>query len=298
MALKVKTSDLITLNSGHTIPVIGLGVFLTEPRVAPVAVFEALNAGYRHIDSARYYRNERDTAEGILKFLDANSSVNRSSIFYTSKVFDSEHGYDATKRAISDSMKKLTGESKASQKDRTLGYIDLMLVHSPQSNREKRLGTWKALQEAVDAGQIKSIGVSNYGIHHLEELLSWEGLTVKPSINQIELHPWLQRTKLVNFMRDNEIVPEAYSPLTHGKKLNDPVLVQLSDKYNKSPAQVLIKWSLQAGFVTLPKSVREERIKANINVNDFELSDEDFNKLGDKKSYLVTAWDPTVYPID
>lgn len=298
MSPSVKTSDNVKLNDGNSIPVIGLGVYQTEPDAAPTAVLDALNAGYRHVDSARFYNNERDTAEGVLKFLDSHPEVSRSSIFYTTKMFDADHGYELTKKAIAESLDKLTGESTAAQKDRTLKYIDLVLIHSPQSNRERRLGTWKALQEAVDAGQVKSIGVSNYGIPHLEELLGWEGLKIKPVLNQIELHPWLQRVELVDFMRSKDIVPEAYSPLTRGEKLNDPNLVELAKKYNKSPAQVLVKWSIQAGFVTLPKSVQQARIKANIDVDDFELSKEDFEGLGDKKAYIVTAWDPTGYPID
>lgn len=285
--------ETIKLSSGFSIPSIGLGVYQTATGTAADIVETALEIGYRHVDSAQIYRNERTASEGILRFLEKNPSVKRSEIFYTTKVWDAEHGYEKTKASIDQSIKRLQGNGDDPK--RTLGYIDLALVHSPQSFKEKRLGTWKALQEAVDEGKIKSIGVSNYGAHHIDELLKWEGLRIKPVLNQIELHPWLQRTELVDYLRKHGIVAEAYSPLTRGQRLEDPQLVALSKKYNKSAAQILIKWSLQSGFVTLPKSVHADRIKSNFEVFDFELTKEDFEALGDKNAYGVTGWDPVKY---
>lgn len=299
--MSVRTNALVNLNSGYKIPVVGLGVYLTQADIAPKAVYTALKAGYRHVDSARIYRNERDSVEGILRYLEDHPEVKREEIFYTTKIWDGEHGYEATKAAIEESLDRLSGEpgpDGKAKEGRSLRYIDLVLIHSPQSSPEKRLGTWRALQEAVAAGTIKSIGVSNYGEPHIRELLEWDGLKVKPAVNQIELHPWLQRRKLVKFLRDNDIVPEAYSPLTRAQKLDDMKLSEVAKKYGKSPAQILVKWSLQAGFVTLPKSVHEQRIIENIDIDDFELTEEDFNSLGDKDLNGVTGWDPTVYPID
>ncbi|KAF5101961.1 hypothetical protein D0Z00_000616 [Geotrichum galactomycetum] len=294
------SNSTFKLNSGYEIPRVGLGFYLTSASDASGAVVSALESGYRHIDSAKFYENERDAVEGILRFLETpGNTVKREDIFYTTKIWNDDHGYEQTTAAIAEALDKLSGDSKPEQKDRNLAYIDLVLIHSPYSNREKRLGSWKALQEAVKAGKIKSIGVSNYGIPHLEELLNWEGLEVKPAINQIELHPWLQRTELVEYLRKHDIVPEAYTPLTRGQKLNDPQLLEFAKRYNKSPAQILIKWSLQAGFVTLPKSVNPDRIKANIDIDDFELTPEDFDKLGDKTSVANSSgWDPTTYPVD
>lgn len=282
------------LSSGHTIPAIGLGVYLTAADTASDIVLSALEIGYRHVDSAQIYRNEQSSCEGILRFLEKHTSVKRSEIFYTTKVWDSEHGYERTKASIAKSIERLQGHGD--NPSRTLGYIDLMLVHSPQSDKEKRLGTWKALQEAVAEGKIKSIGVSNYGAHHIDELLQWDGLKIKPAVNQVELHPWLQRRDLVDYCRKHGIVLEAYSPLTRGQRLStDPQLQEYSKKYGKSAAQILIKWSLQAGFVTLPKSVHTDRIRDNFEVNDFELTPEDFENLGDKNEYGITGWDPTTY---
>ena len=297
--MSFKTNSLVKLNSGHSIPRIGFGVFQTEPSEATDSVFVALEAGYRHIDSAKIYNNERDSVEGILRFLEKpGQTVKREDIFYTTKIWNDDQGYEKGLAGIDEALDKLSGYSKEGQKDRNLGYIDLILIHNPITSREKRLGTWKALQKAVKAGKIKSIGVSNYGIPHLEELLNWDGLVIKPAVNQLELHPWLQRPELVGYLRDKNIVLVAYKPLTRGKRFGEPQLIEYAKRYNKSVAQILIKWALQAGSVPLVKSVHDQRIKENFDVDDFELSAEDFDKLGDKHENGVTGWDPTVYPID
>lgn len=278
---------LVKLSSGASIPQLGLGVFLTEASAAATAVFTALEAGYRHIDSAAFYRNEAEVGEGIAKFLKAHPEVSRSDIFYTTKVWEADHGYEKTKAAIKENLAQVP----------QLEYIDLLLIHSPNApSPETRLGTWKAMQEAVEEGKVKSIGVSNYNIKHIQELLNWDGLKIKPAVDQVEIHPWLQRVELVKFLKDNGIAVEAYSPLTRGRKLDDPQLVKMAEKYGKTPAQVLIRWSLQKGFISIPKSVQKPRIEENFNVFDFELSKEDVEGLGDPTAYVVTAWDPTGAP--
>jgi len=297
--MSFKTNSLVTLISGYTIPRIGLGVCRAEPSEATDSVVIALEDGYRHIDSARAYNNERDSAEGILKFLEKpGQTIKREDIFYTTKIWDEDQGYEKSLVAIDKALDKLSGHSKEGQTDRNLEYIDLVLIHTPLTNTKKRLGTWKALQEAVKTGKVKSIGDSNYGIPHLEELLNWDGLVIKPAVNQIELHPWLQRRELVGYLKDRNIVPVAYSPLTRGKRFDDPQLIEYAKRYNKSVAQILIKWSLQADFVPLVKSVHAQRIKENIDVDNFELSAEDFDKLGDKNENGYIIWDPTVHPVD
>lgn len=277
----------IQLSAGNSIPQLGFGVYLAQAAEAPDIVVTALETGYRHIDTAAFYKNEAAVGEGVAKFLKAHPEVSRSDIFYTTKIWETDYGYEKAKAGIKERLAQVP----------QLEYIDLLLIHSPNaSSPEIRLGTWKAMQEAVEEGKVKSIGVSNYGIKHIQELLNWDGLKIKPVVNQIELNPWLQRVELVNFLRENGIVPEAYSPLTRGKRLDDPEIAALAKKYGKSPAQILIKWSLQKGFVSIPKSVTKKRIEDNFNVFDFELSKEDFENFGDPKDYYITGWDPTVSP--
>lgn len=278
-----------TLNSGNKIPSIGLGVYLTPQNIATTVVYDGLRTGYRHFDSAQIYKNEHEVCEGIFKWLNEDPVNNkREDVFYTTKIWDSEHGYELTKAAIQRSLEQA----------KDINYIDMILMHSPQSNYEKRHGSWKALQEAVASGKVKNIGVSNYGTKHIQELLSYKDLKIKPAVNQIELHPWLTRTELVNYCFENDIAVEAYSPLVKGRKFNDEDLVKLAKKYEKSTAQILINWSLSKGFITLPKTVTALRLLPNLESGDFKLSADDIKLLDSKNENLVTGWDPTTYPLD
>lgn len=281
-------SKLIKLNDGNYIPSVGFGVYLTPPNEAHDAVYHALKTGYRHVDSASAYKNEKEVCDTIAEFI-KDTGVDRKDIFYTTKIFNDDHGYEKAKKAIELSLEKASA----------IGYIDLFLIHAPMSDYERRHGTWMALQEAVESGKVKSIGVSNYGIKHLKELFGYPDLKIKPAVNQVELHPWLCREDLVKYCQDNDIHLEAYSPLTRGQNLDDETLISLGKKYNVSVAQILLKWSLQRGFITLPKSVTPSRIELNFQL-DFDLSDEDMKVLNDKDEYGVTIkwWDPTVYPLD
>lgn len=283
------SAPLIKLNSGNTIPVVGLGVYLASPEDALNIIHKALNLGYRHVDSAALYKNELASAQGIAQWL-AEDPVNnkRKDIFYTTKIWDTDHGYEETKKAIQSSLEKA----------KSIDYIDLILMHSPQSNYEKRHGSWLALQEAVDSGKVKNIGVSNYGVKHLVELLNYPDLKYKPVINQIEIHPWFIRNDIIDFCKKNDIVLEAYSPFAKARKLDDPILKNIADKYAKTPAQILVRWSLDKGFVVLPKSVKEERAASNIDVFDFKLKDEDIKLLDEQDAQMSTGWDPTTYPLD
>lgn len=246
----------------------------------------ALEIGYRHFDSAELYGNEKEVAEGISKWLKNNKGTKREDIFYTTKIFDDHQGYRRAKAAIEVCLRKA----------KDLEYIDLVLIHSPQTNRDQRLGTWKALQEAVNEGKIKSIGVSNYGVHHIQELLLWKELTVKPVVNQIELHPWMMRTEIVNFCKAHDIILEAYCPLAHGLMMKDEVLQKMSKKYGKTGAQILIRWSLQMGFVPLPKTADKERAIQNFQVYDFEILEQDMEEISHPDAYERTGgWDPVHY---
>lgn len=214
------------------LPLIGLGVYQARSADCTNAVTSALKLGYRHFDSALAYRNESLVGDAL-----RNSGIPRSELFFTTKLPPKLRGYDATRKAIDESLKNCG-----------LGYIDLYLIHAPYGTKETRLGQWRAIEEAVEDKKIKAAGVSNYGIHHLQELLQ-SSVVIRPQVNQIELHPFCSRKDLVHFCQSNDISIEAYSPLTRGMKLSDPTLAEVALNYGKSTAQVLIRWSLQKGIV-------------------------------------------------
>ncbi|KAJ6115932.1 hypothetical protein N7523_006349 [Penicillium sp. IBT 18751x] len=269
--------------SGVEIPVLGFGVYEVPATEAEEVTTKALNAGYRHVDSAAWYENEMQCVSAIQK-----AGMKRSDVFLTTKILPEPAGkgvgYEATKKSIQQSLKN-------AQTD----YFDLILIHAPYGGKEARLGTWRALVEAQEAGQARSIGVSNYGIHHLEELEEYiqSGGGGRIEVGQYELHPWLGRADLVQWLRQRGAIIEAYSPLVRGNRLNEPVLQTLSEKHNKSPAQILIRWSLQMGFVPLPKSCTPERIVENADVFNFELDEHDMELLHTDE-YSPSPWDPTV----
>ncbi len=288
MSSSIQKDSLYTLNNGEKIPVSGFGLYQTPPGQATDITYQALKVGYRHIDSAQGYNNEEEGAKGIAQFLKENPSVKRSDVFFTTKIKNGFHGYEESTRVIQESLKKVSPY---------IDYIDLFLIHSPMSDKEKRLGTWKALQEAVDSGKVKSIGVSNYGTPHLDELYAWEGLKYKPVVNQLELHPWLPRKDLQEYGKKYDYYLEAYSPLTQAKKLDDPELVSIAKKYGFTPAQILLRWSYDQGFIPLAKTVNVDRIVENFTVLDKvpKLDDEDYKLLDKPNSYEVLTWDPTKY---
>ncbi|KAF2201004.1 aldo-keto reductase-like protein [Delitschia confertaspora ATCC 74209] len=271
--------------SGYKIPVLGYGVYQTPAAIASTVVAQALDYGYRHIDSAVAYRNEAASASGI-----KSAGIPRSEVFYTSKIPPKNLGYESSKQHIENTLKE-TG----------FDYVDLYLIHSPYGGREARLGAWRALVEGVREGKVRSIGVSNYGVQHLEELEGWikevdekegKGAGGVLSVNQVELHPWLARPDIVNWCKERGVVVEAYCPLVRATRGEDPLPVSLAKKYRKTTSQVLLRWSLQMGFVPLPKSVTESRIKENADIFDFELSEDDMKSLNTGK-YEPCAWDPT-----
>ncbi|GMM37451.1 hypothetical protein DASC09_047760 [Saccharomycopsis crataegensis] len=276
------------LTSGTQIPLIGFGVYLVPPLLTANLVYQALKAGYRLIDTAQIYRNESEVGEGVLRWISENPESNkREDIFIITKIWDSFHGYESAKQSIKASIKKICVPG--------IDYIDLFLIHSPNSNKQKRLETYQALQESKDSNYVHSIGVSNYGINHLEELYNWKDLKYPPVSNQIEIHPWLMRSQLVDYCSRRQIICQAYSPLAKGRKFNDLTLNSIAKKYEKNNAQILIRWSVQKGFVVLPKTLQIDRLKSNFNIWDFELSNEDILSLEHEESYFITGWDPTLY---
>lgn len=273
------------LPNGSLIPSIGLGTYNIANSDTSEVVYQACLKGYRHFDTAVLYGNEVEVGQGILKWIKEGNS--RHDIFYTTKLWNSQCGYIQAKRAIDECLDKV----------KDLAYIDLLLIHSPLCGPAKRLETWKAMQEAVDDGKVKNIGVSNYGDKHIQQLLDWKELKYYPQVNQIEISPWIMRAKLVKYCHDRNIRVEAYAPLTHGYKLKNPPqeVKVLMDKYNKTSAQILIRWSVQKGLIPLPKTTTIGRLLENLNV-DFELTSDEIKSLDHPDSYEPTDWECTDAP--
>lgn len=265
-------SDNYILANGVKIPCIGFGTWKAQNGETAVnAVKQALKTGYRHIDTAALYYNEESVGTGIKE-----SKISREEIFVTSKLQNPEHGYQETLNAFEATMKNLD-----------LDYLDLYLIHWPNPIKsranwqEANAGTWKAFEELYEAGRIRSIGVSNFRIHHLEELM--KTAKIAPMVNQIRLCPGDTQDELVSYLVEHNILAEAYSPLGSGKIFEVPEMIALSEKYGKSIAQICVRWSLQMGFLPLPKSVTKERIEENAHVFDFELTAEDVSIIAGLK---------------
>lgn len=275
--MKKTIETRVEMNHGGSIPVFGLGVYQTGPGAGTVnAVRWALEAGYRHIDTAALYGNEREVGEAI-----RSSDLPREDVFVTTKLWNSDHGYDRALRAFDSSFEELG-----------LAYVDLYLIHWPVEGL--RSDSWRALETILGEGRCRTIGVSNYTIAHLEELLGH--CNVAPAVNQVEFSPFLYQKSLLEFCRARDIRLEAYSPLTKGLRLKDKRLAVFADRYGKSPAQILIRWALQHDLVVIPKSADERRIRENAAVFDFELSEEDMSTLDAMDENLHTSWDPTGAP--
>ncbi|WP_326834166.1 aldo/keto reductase [Amycolatopsis rhabdoformis] len=252
----------LELNNGVRIPQFGFGVFQIPEDDTAEAVRTALEAGYRHFDTAQMYRNEAGVGEGIEK-----SGVPRDEVFVTTKLANDAHGHDNAINALEGSLRRLG-----------LDHVDLYLIHWPLPHQDKYVRTWEGFEELLRAGKTRAIGVSNFQVAHLEELARRTGTV--PAVNQIELHPALQQTELRAYHRAHGIATEAWSPLAQGAVLADPVLTELAGKHGKTAAQVVLRWHLQLGNIVFPKSATPERIRENIDVFDFALSDADVEAIG------------------
>lgn len=259
----------IKLNNGVLIPQPGFGTFLTKDGEEVIqSVKWAVETGYRHIDTAAIYNNEKGVGEGIRQ-----CGVSREELFVTSKVWNSERGYDKTLKAFDKTMSDLG-----------LDYLDLYLIHWPANERQfgkkaNKLNqeTWRAMEKLYEEGRIKAIGVSNFMPHHIERLM--EKATVKPAVNQIEFHPGLLQKECVEFCKEQDITVEAWSPLGQGKLIFDELLMGLAEKYGSTVAQLIIRWVMQHGIVPLVKSTKQTRIEENFQVFDFEISSEDMQRI-------------------
>lgn len=267
----------VTLNDGVEMPWLGLGAWKTPAgRATRDSVQHALECGYRLVDTAKMYGNEADVGIAVRE-----SGVPRKDVFVTTKLWNTDHGFDRALRAFDESDRRLG-----------LGYVDLYLIHWPAPRL--RGESWEALVKTKESGRARSIGVSNYTVGHLEELL--DSSSVPPSVNQVEFHPFLYQRELLEYCHRHRIQLEAYSPLTRGRRLGDPRIVEIATRNRRTPAQVLIRWGLQHGVVEIPKSQAKERILENADVFDFSLSPKDMAALDGLSQDLHTAWDPTGAP--
>lgn len=270
-------SSTIRLTNGVEIPRIGLGVFQSaRGEETRRAVSEALRLGYRHIDTARIYGNEADVGAAVRE-----SGLPRQDVFVTTKLWNDDQGHDPALRAFDASLKRLG-----------LEYIDLYLLHWPVP--KKRLESWRALEQLLADGKVRAIGVSNFMVHHLDELLGQA--KVPPAVNQIEVSPFLQQREVRAWCEQHGVAVEAYSPLTKGARLQHPVVASIAGRAQRSPAQVLLRWGLQRGLIVLPKSTHAERIRENAALFDFELSAAEMSELDALEEGLVTGWDPRSAP--
>ena len=267
-------APLVEMNDGRSIPVIGFGVWQVPDDVVVDATVKALEVGYRHIDTAYLYHNERGVGEALRR-----SELDRNDVFVTTKVWNTDHGYDQTLRAF-DKSTGLLG----------IDEVDLYLIHWPTPARDVYLDSWRALIRLREEGRARSIGVSNFHDAHLRKIVDETG--VIPAINQIELHPWLPQTELRDIDTRLGIKTEAWSPLGSGRLIDDPVIAEVSAKHGKSPAQVMVRWSIQLGNIVLPKSVTPERIEQNIDVFDFQLDDADMAAIATLESCRRTGPNP------
>lgn len=256
--------DTVKLHNGVNMPGLGLGVFkVEEGPVLVQAVKSAIAHGYRSIDTAAIYGNERGVGQGIRKALQENR-IPRESLFVTSKVWNADQGYETTLAAYEASLNQLG-----------LDHLDLYLIHWPV--KEKYKESWRALEDLYRQGRVKAIGVSNFQVHHLEDLMSTA--QIKPMVNQVEFHPRLTQKQLLRFAKEHGIQLEAWSPLMQGELLEEPLLLELAARYGKSVAQIILRWDLQHGVVTIPKSTKEHRIIENAAIFDFELTGEDMDRI-------------------
>ncbi|WP_158599089.1 aldo/keto reductase [Planococcus salinus] len=256
--------DVVKLQSGAEMPWFGLGVFRVKEGPELVnAVKTAIKLGYRSIDTAAIYGNEEGVGRGIREGI-KEAGISREDLFVTSKVWNTDLGYDSTLAAYDTSLNRLG-----------LDYLDLYLIHWPVEGKYKE--AWKALEKLYKDGRVKAIGVSNFHVHHLEDLL--QDAEIKPMVNQIEYHPYLTQKELQSYCVEQGIQLEAWSPLMAGELLEQPVLQELADKYNKTVAQIILRWDLQTGVVTIPKSTNEQRLAENADIFDFELSIEDMEQI-------------------
>ena len=267
----------VTLHDGVEMPQLGFGVFQVPPELTQKAVEEALAAGYRHIDTAAAYRNERGVGAAL-----AATGIPRSEIFVTTKLWNSDQGFDSTLRAHGESLERLGLEA-----------VDLYLVHWPLPGEGRWLDTWRAFERIHGEAGARSIGVSNFRVEELEGLR--EHCELQPTVNQIELHPRLQQAELRAWHAEHAVATEAWSPLAQGEVLGEETILRLAENHRRTPAQVVLRWHLQLGNVVIPKSVTPERIRENLDVFEFELEEDEMEAISELDTGRRTGPDPATF---
>ena len=267
----------VQLKDGDAIPQVGLGLWkVTNQNDFKRSVEAAIKDGYRHFDTAQAYGNEQ-----MLPLVLKQCGIKREDIWITTKIAVQNFGYKKVRTSFEESLKRLKTD-----------YVDLLLLHFPVPILRKK--SWQALEEIKAAGGARSIGVSNYTIHHLEEMKQYA--QEMPAVNQVELHIFLQQPELIKYCNRHKITVEAYSPLAHAKDMDDPAIVAIAEKHGKTYAQVMLRWCIEKGLIVLPKSVTPERIRDNIELFDFELDKDDMRQIAKLDRDLRTAWSPVHIP--
>lgn len=268
------------LNNGLTIPNIGLGTWhIKDQNIIDEMIYNAYQAGYRHIDTASKYQNEKLIGNTIKKY-----NIDRTTLFITSKLWKDDKGYEKTLKAVEQILSNLQ-----------TNYLDLLLIHWPMTTenwKELNIETWKAFEKLYTQKKVRSIGVSNFMVQHLEALLP--NIEIYPMVNQIEFHPGFMQRETLKYCADKKIAAEAWSPLGSGKIFDNEVLKELSIKYNKSIAQICIRWCLQNDVIPLPKSTNKDRIKENISVYDFSITEDDMNKINTLPCFCYSGLNPNI----
>lgn len=281
MQNKLSINKFVTLNNGVNIPTIGYGTYKASEDEVLYSVINAINNGYRLIDCASFYQNQVAVGKAIKA-----SRINRNELFITSKVWNTERGYTNTIKSFNKTLEELGVE-----------YLDLFLIHWPANylqfkDEAKKINqeTWRALEDLYLEGKVKAIGLSNFMAHHIEQIM--ETCKIKPMVNQIEFHPGANQSGVISYCNDHNIILEAWSPLGRGSVLNNELIVELATKYHKTPAQICLRYVVESGLIPLVKSVKVERIVDNLNIYDFELTKEDFDKIKALKITTVVTKDP------
>jgi diketogulonate reductase-like aldo/keto reductase len=275
--MPVTIRSTVTLNNGISMPLLGLGVYLMQPgRETYQAVRAALETGYRLVDTASMYGNEKDVGKAV-----RDSALPREEVFITTKLWNSDHGYDPALRAFDASLRRLGFDT-----------VDLYLIHFPVPDKRKE--SWRALEKILESGRARAIGVSNYTERHLKELL--DHASVVPAINQVEFSPFLYQRDLLKICRKQGIQVEAYAPLTAGLKLRDARIAAIAQKHGRTNAQVLLRWAIQHELIVIPKSRQADRIRENAGIFDFKLTSKEVSALDGLHEGFRSSWNPTAVP--
>ena len=270
-------ADVVKMQNGVDIPWMGAGVFKVDNTITAQVVMDAIDEGYRLIDTAAAYANEAGVGDGIRQ-----SRVKREEIFVTTKLANHQQGYDSTLTSFDESLRQMG-----------LDYVDLYLIHWPIPSKDKYIETWRAFEQIYKSGRTRAIGVSNFKEEHLQRVI--DTCEIVPMLNQVEYHPYLVQDELAQYMRKHNILLQAWSPLAKGQALSDPEIISIAQKHKKAPVQVVLRWAMQKGILVIPKTTSKARMADNANIFDFALSEEDIFAIDARNSSTRTGPDPDIF---